>query len=164
MRVHKPDVIHTFSTLAYLVKTKDTDGIELCFTTSPRSMWHRNKHTTPLVEALRRIGFSGQSDIAYSLPKVLREYDPKPNKKKNRLSKLFSKEKWGVNIYVFTDGVWEAGESWLDGVVEAIKDLLDKGMKSNQMGIEFVQFGDDTEGTRRLQMLDDDLRNHGVKK
>jgi hypothetical protein len=165
MKKHWKDVERTFLTLAYLVKRMDPDGIEIRFTNARRSTKGRSKDRDALLALLRSVVPKGQSDIALSLgTRILRAYEPKPYKNTNKFSSLLRKGKWGVNIYVLTDGVWEEGDSWLDGLVEPIKYLLGKGMALNEMGIQFIQFGNDEEGTKRLKMLDEELRKHGVMK
>ena len=165
MKDHWGNVKRTFSTLAYLVKRMDPDGIEIRFTNARLSTKARSKDRDGLLALFESVLPKGQSDIALSLgTRILRAYEPKPYKNPNKLSSLLRKPKWGVNVYVLTDGVWGEGDAWLDGVVEPIKYLLSKGMALNEMGIQFIQFGDDKEGTRRLTMLDNELTKHGVAK
>jgi hypothetical protein len=154
--------------LAYLVKRKDPDGIEVHFTSNPSNKC-RNKDRKPLLAHLNTIIPSGQWNIGCTLGQILSDYDwTFPPERKGLLTwrgKTRKKmKKWGVNIYVFTDGVWEEGDGWLADIVESINKLLDGGVEPRRIGIQFIQFGNDQEGTQRLKLLDDGLREHGVLK
>jgi hypothetical protein len=167
MKTHWRKALRSFEVLAYLVKDKDPDGIEIRFSSSPSRREH-NKNRAPLLDSLKKTKPSGQWDIGFTLGGILREYDWAFSQEKKGLGAFWrnknKKQKWGVNIYVFTDGVWEEGEDWLESVVNSINNLLANGVDPHQIGIQFIQFGNDPEGTRRLEVLDDGLRQHGVPK
>ncbi|CAI6340153.1 unnamed protein product [Periconia digitata] len=165
MDTHWNNVLDTFGALAYLVKSKDPDGIEIRYTSNP-TYYDRNKDRKPLFQKLSRSTRGGNCDIGLTLGRVLKELGPDGSK--NLLSRLglhksnYKPKKWGVNIYIFTDGIWQDGDGWVDRIVQAMKRLEDQGMEKGQLGIQFIQFGDNAEGTRRLKILDDELRQYGV--
>ncbi|KAF2687076.1 kinase-like protein [Lentithecium fluviatile CBS 122367] len=166
MKSHWKESTRTFETLAYLVKTKDPDGMEIRFTSDP-SLKHHHKDRKPLIRYLNKTTPSGVWDIGCTLGEILREYNWAFSDEQKGLSSLWRKkrkQKWGVNIYVFTNGVWAEGQNWLSDVVDSIKTLLKKGVQPRQIGIQFIQFGEDLEGTERLRILDDELQEHGVPK
>ncbi|KAF1953576.1 hypothetical protein CC80DRAFT_141675 [Byssothecium circinans] len=161
MKDHWNDVKRTFGALAYLVKGRDPDGIEIRFTNSPMLIG-RKKNRGPLLKILNTVKPNSQCDIGLTLGKILKELSHESTRGFLGRPLRFRKKKFGVNIYVLTDGIWEAGDGWLDSIVAPIKKLVSKGMEKGQMGIQFIQFGDDPEGTRRLEILDDELGHHGV--
>ncbi|PVI06060.1 hypothetical protein DM02DRAFT_34015 [Periconia macrospinosa] len=161
MQHHWPDVKSTFGALAYLVKSKDPDGIEIRFTSSPTTT-ARNRNRAPLLSKLNSIGLGGHCDIGLTLGKILRDLGPKGPKSLSSRLGLHKNEKYGVTIYVLTNGIWRDGDDWLDGIVKPIKNLVAQGTEKRQLGIQFIQFGQDPEGTKRLEILDDELRQHGV--
>jgi hypothetical protein len=157
------EVKRTFEVLAYLVKDKDPDGIELRFTNSTK-LHGRNKNRKPLMKMLNTAKLDGgQCVIGLTLGSILKDLSSESANDLLTLPFRWRKKKYGVNIYVLTDGIWEDGEEWLEEIVEPIKKLVDKGMRKEQMGIQFIQFGGDAEGTRRFQILDDGLRQHGLR-
>ncbi|KAF1974922.1 hypothetical protein BU23DRAFT_553149 [Bimuria novae-zelandiae CBS 107.79] len=161
MKEHWDSAKRTFSALGYIVKGKDPDGMEIR-STMDTSFKKRNKDRGPLRKALSTLQPGGECDIGRTLGQILRDLHPDNAKDTNGHGFFWSKQKWGVNIYVLTDGVWEDGDDWIARVVEPIKKLIDSGMQKGQLGIQFIQFGSDPVGTARLRMLDDHLKDHGV--
>jgi hypothetical protein len=74
-----------------------------------------------------------------------------------------------VTLVVFTDGIWEGTprESYQALVVERLVEFLrfvkgqlfrgQPSFKDRLFTIQFIRFGSDTEGRKRLKELDDDL-------
>lgn len=61
MRSHWEEVERTFRALAYMAKSADPDGIEVCFSSSPeKQTWFR--HTTPAIRAIRTRMFDRTGD------------------------------------------------------------------------------------------------------
>jgi hypothetical protein len=148
--------------MAYLVKGKDPDGIEIRTTMDP-SFKKRSKKRTPLHKALSNHRLGGQCDISLTLGHTLRELHLEDTKNKQGRRLFKRKQTTGVNIYILTDGVWKEGNAWLAAIAEPIKKLVDRGMLKGQLGIQFIQFGTDETGTDRLRTLDDHMNKHGVK-
>jgi hypothetical protein len=86
----------------------------------------------------------------------------------NKKWSLFSskKKKWGVSIYILTDGVWQSGPQPLCGVEEPIAKIVEKLTEydslSSKVGIQFICFGNDPVGTARFGQLDSDLERFGI--
>lgn len=155
--------------LAYLVKDKDPDGIEIRFANNS-SKRMKNKNRSPLLHYLENTRPSGLTDISCTLCEILDEYDWSFSQKKGGLALLWNKGKkeremkWGLDIFVFTDGAWSGGDSCLENVAESIKKLIARGVPPRKIGIQFVQFGNDPEGTQRLEILDNGMQRYGVPK
>ncbi|OAG07882.1 uncharacterized protein CC84DRAFT_1173477 [Paraphaeosphaeria sporulosa] len=163
MKDHWPAALRVFSTLGYIVKRKDPDGMEIR-TTMDTSFKKLSKHRKPLLNALSSVGLrlGGQCDIGRTLSAILRDLHHEEKKSPTWTGFRWRKEKWGVNIYILTDGIWEEGDEWLPAIVDSINKLIESGMRKGQLGIQFIQFGSDPVGTERLRMLDEDLDEYGV--
>lgn len=163
MKIHWKNVLRVFMTLAYLIKDKDPDGLEIRTTMDP-SFKKRHKYRRPLHNALLSHRLGGQCNISHTLSQILRGLLEEDTKSTRRLNFLPRKPKHGTNIYIFTDGVWEEGDEGLKNIAESIERLVDRGMQRDQLGIQFIQFGSDRTGNSRLQTLDDDMKRFGVEK
>jgi hypothetical protein len=155
MRKYWPQVQKAFEVLAYLVKDADPNGIELYFTNSSASGQQKNR--AKLLRLLQSVQIRGQSGLESSLSKIL-DRCIRPG----LLHPLLGRSRRGVNIYVFTDGVWNGEDDTLCGIDEAIMRTAAKMTTRNSIGIQFIQFGHNATGTRRLRMLDDGLREKDI--
>lgn len=158
--------ISTFAAISYLYKRRSPGGIDLRFANDPtRRMRHR--HRKSLLKHLNSMEPAGSFDIGSALDKVLEPYDPEKLQKEESRREC-SRKKWGVTVYVLTDGNWLSNKKHLSGVVEAIKNMVDKlvaaKMHPSRVGIQFIQLGDDPVGTNNLKVLDDELEERGVKR
>jgi hypothetical protein len=64
------------------------------------------------------------------------------------------KQRPGRIIYVLTNGVWQDGPG-VEEPIHKIKSMLHKnGQLDRKVGIQFVRFGEDPNGTARLSLLD----------
>ena len=160
MKPHREDVIKTFKALAYLVKGFDPDGIDLCFTNHHEEGNSRDREK--LIYLLERVEFSGQCSMDVTLTKILDQRSE--NRLSNRLRRVYGKKKWGISIYVLTNGIWNnPGDSGVGGMPKLIKRTVEKMDGRAKLGIQFIQFGDDPIGIERLKKLDDSLvLEHGV--
>jgi hypothetical protein len=155
MQGHWPQVCKAFEVLAYLVKDADPDGMELHFTNW--SVSGQNKNRTRLLRLLQNVRPQGQGGLESSLSKIL-DHCIRPG----LLLHVLGRARRGVNIYVFTDGIWNREDDTLCGIDDAIMRAAAKMTTRNSIGIQFIQFGDNETGTRRLQMLDDGLRERNI--
>jgi len=166
MGKHWEQVRRVFEALAYLVKEMDPDGIELRFTNNC-SQDDRSQDRRKLVKILNRIIPSGQCQMGIALSKILPQYHhDQPDRRSSwRPAPV---KKTGVNIYIFTDGVWSEGNECVDTMIKHIQLLVSKLVQRGQLegvGIQFIRFGDDPIGRARLELLDnDDLQNYAVQK
>jgi len=171
MAPYQDYLVWVFHALAYIVKTKDPDGLDLKFTNSPD--WHHNDDTTPLVKKVKAMTPHGECSMKVALDDVLQKFctaaKGPPSKPAYRARKSLSflsptqrKEKNGLSIYVLTNGVWQKGPGEICGVEEPIRLAVERLRKSGyldyKLGIQFIQFGEDAIGSRRLHLLDCHLR------
>lgn len=156
MKPHWPRVRIVFETLGYLVKRHDPDGIEICFTNCTVSDRHRDRER--LLDLFDNVPLRRHDSIQVPLAKILERCT-----KGNTRSSIFNRKKqWGVSIYVLTDGNWSGDDDSLCGIPGLIKKTVDNLMSRCKLGIQFIQFGNDPVGTKRLERLDDGLKEHGV--
>lgn len=156
MKMHRTQVRKVFESLAYLVKGLDPDGIDLHFTMSGQSA--HGYHRENLLKLFDMVRFDGQSSMELALSAILES----PGRKRWNRPMFHDKKPRGKSIYVLTDGKWHGRNQFPDGMPELIKRLVDKLGSKTEVGIQFIQFGDDEVGTSRLRMLDDDLGTFGV--
>ena len=77
--------------------------------------------------------------------------------------KSFGSDKKDLTVIILTDGMWEGMlnkrrlEDTITGFIKQSKDF--NSIRKRSVSIQFVQFGKDPDATRRLQFLDDDLKN-----
>ncbi|KAH6717034.1 hypothetical protein BKA61DRAFT_600947 [Leptodontidium sp. MPI-SDFR-AT-0119] len=142
---HWPNVTKVIEGLSYILKDADKNGLDLYFTISEQST-NEEKHTSSLVRLVERH----------------KQNDPDASTEINfRLNQILDKYKAKLDsngcLYILTNGVWEAEckpEIPIKNVVQKLQDLR---KDREQIGIQFISFGNDTVGMERLRRLDDDL-------
>ena len=154
MATHWEETTALFGVLAYLVKTSDRDGIELFFSVSSNSFLSKN--SSSLVDVVRKHKAQGNSKIATQIASILEKYRSKlTQNEKKRI--LFPRKVQPLNLYILTDGLWGLDFD-PSSVIRNFVDLLAKlKLDRNQVGIQFISFGNDPIGLERLEQLDDSL-------
>jgi len=157
MRKHWPEVQEIFRILAYLVEECDPDGIELYFTTSTES--YRSKKTTSLLSPIKSRVPKGFSDIKRGLNDILQPYQTKFQGAPKGFRRLMSSSKpvRPLNLYIFTDGAWEDNTDVERPIKNLVEELENYKHRSDQVGIQFIRFGDNLESIQRLNRLDANL-------
>ena len=167
MEPHWRELAALLDPLAYMTKSGDDDGVELYFMTDRRSK--KSKNSSDLVKFLDKIEPQGKADARIRLGEMLQRYQGDiqahpPSRSTSTLSNLFrpkfqSKAK-GVkplSIYVMTTGVWQPGCE-LDSIIESlVAKIVACNVPAAPIGIQFIRFGNDPEGIKRLKHLDDEL-------
>lgn len=161
MQMHWPKVVSLFHTLAYMVKSLDPDGLELHFTSTTRI--YRDKHTKSLVDAAMEhyppANPTRLTNIYTSLSFILEAYETRLiNPQPSRYS--FSKSPRNIrklSLYIFTDGKWQPESDAETPIRSHVEKLEAQGTPKNQVGIQFIQFGDDPDGQAQLERLDSRL-------
>ncbi len=156
---HWKEVCEIFEHLAYMVKYTNPNNIKLLFTMS--SDKHKSRHTAPLLNVLDGKMPQGDSNIRSPLSEVLKEYQARLKGQKTS-GWLRRRQPPGQvrrqTLYVFTDGIWQPDCD----VTEIIKHLVDcleeHKLYREQFGIQFIRFGEDPEGIKRLEHLDSRLK------
>ena len=165
MKQQWDNVIDLFSVFAWHTKRLDSNGLEMYFTVSPRE--ETFKDTTSAVKRLKDMSHRVPSTIDLSLDQILRKYqaDLERQKERKRKNGFLSRHKdvKPLSLYVFTDGAWEGCDAVapVRAMIEKQKELK---LPREQIGIQFIRFGDDPRGIEKLKYLDSGLRKKYTKK
>lgn len=165
--------------LSYMVKRRDPDGVDLYYLNSPEVI-KRCRESTRLAVSVRGTKFADLSSPERVLQGLLRAYLGKLRayharvrdfNNRGRVSLLsihgIPKPPTPLNIYVFTDGVWEspntAGGDYLENTLKEIIEVLrSAGCGRDQVGIQFIRFGSHEHGVQRLEALDRLSKTQGM--
>ena len=169
-RQGQSEVADYVDVLSYMVKRLDKDGIDLYYFNSPHCV-EGAKHSSKLSSSVRGHKFSGISSPESSLVKKLDAYSKKvkvyatgtpedqPHGWKSHLTLTPSKAPklpTPLSVYVLTDGVWQLGghEELERTIRDLIQNLHAAKCKRDQIGIQFIRFGNNPAGIERLNALD----------
>lgn len=156
------EVISLFSVLAWIVKKLDDNGLEMYFTVSKAVKTF--KDTKGAVTHLENMSQSTYSNIDLRLQEILGNYQEDLYHQKERRSFLRPKSKVKpLSLYVFTDGAWQGcdGVAPIEAMIEKQRQL---GLPKEQVSIQFIRFGNNMSGIRKLEHLDSGLRKKVTKK
>jgi hypothetical protein len=161
MKQHWDEMCPLFEILAYMVKKSDLDGIDLYFTMSDKKL--NNQDTTRLVDIVteRKTHLEGQSDVNIRLDHILGGYNTKL-KNQIALRKQGSpyapiQEAKPLSVYVFTNAMWTNHSDPTPAIKMIVDSLVRLEAPKNQVGIQFISFGQDQECLDRLEHLDKHL-------
>ncbi len=147
MREHWLDVKTVFEALSYILKPMAPDGIELFFTVS-YDTWRRH-NTSELVGYLDKKEVAGDTDISYRLRLQLQSYKAKIPLT-SRQSSAKSKNVRPMSFYILTDGNWKAGGDPIAAVKEIAAHLVNVGLRTGQLAIQFISFGQNAAALKRI--------------
>ncbi|KAL0950079.1 hypothetical protein HGRIS_010083 [Hohenbuehelia grisea] len=147
------------SGLADIAGQYDTDGIELHFLNNEYAGASNLRNGFQVNELFAQVRPSGMTPIGDRLECLMREYLRKAEKAEKEGKLEFIKP---INYLVITDG---RPSDDPESVIMAVAQRLDDGhFPLTQLGIQFVQIGQDSTARKYLTELDDDLtRKHKVR-
>jgi hypothetical protein len=159
MNKHWKDVKSLLYVLAYLVKELDDDGLDMSFTIS--SQEKKFNHASKAVAYLDAMHPNGLANINMRLSKLLMRYvneleHPTPRNRFSLRSRQSSVKP--LSLYIFTDGVWQPGYDGVPPIEALIEKLTALHLPKEQVGIQFIRFGNSEEGIKKLEYLDSGLR------
>jgi hypothetical protein len=159
MNKHWKDVKSLLYVLAYLVKELDDDGLDMSFTIS--SQEKKFNHASKAVAYLDAMHPNGLANINMRLSKLLMRYvneleHPTPRNRFSLRSRQSSVKP--LSLYIFTDGVWQPGYDGVPPIEALIEKLTALHLPKEQVGIQFIRFGNSEEGIKILEYLDSGLR------
>lgn len=159
--------------LAYAIKAHDKNGLDYLFLSEGK--FYNKKDSTPIVEHIHRhkVNCTTPNNANLALQGIFRRYIADYQKGESRQGHMSTMRRLSSRItarepetckpityIILTDAVWypfpECRVS--EPVVRLLRDLGDAA-SDHQVGISFVQFGNDNHGTRRLQFLDNGLHS-----
>ena len=147
MREQWPQVKTAFEALSYILKPMAPDGIELYFTVA-YDTWRRH-NTSELVDLLEKKGLAGETDISYRLGLQLRDYQMKTQPTAQMASKKAKKIR-PMSLYLLTDGNWKDTCDPTAAIKEIADHLINADLKSEQLTIQFVSFGQNDAALQRM--------------
>ena len=127
----------------------------MCFTVSKDHVKFRN--TTTAVEHLNAVKHrSSTPNMNLRLGDLLRKYEKdlkRQDERKHSFWSMASDSVKPLSLYVLTDGDWPNCNA-----VRPVEDMIQLGRPKEQVGIQFVRFGNSPVGEKRLKYLDSGLR------
>ncbi|KAF5557945.1 serine threonine kinase [Fusarium phyllophilum] len=165
MRDREREVLKVLEVLVWLVWKIDQSGPEIRFTSKPDKKFpiERRPRFLLKMELMR--------DALDKFINPVRQWLSGNDAEtlcnmKHSFNQIFSEvnmvdPKRPTSVIILTDGIWEQGGSLEEKGVEAcitkiIKRMEDKGIGDTAFAFQFVSFGNDPVGLRRLKYLDDD--------
>jgi hypothetical protein len=169
MQRYKDDVITFAHHLSYLIKHFDTNGLEVYMTHDPRLNQTFTKSTDVenfvhgyfrrgrLTCNIRHVLEQAFADVYRNLPQL------SPSRKRSFLrDKVLPGKVKPFSIIILTDGVWDNSSDGLSGadrpIEQCIKMMKEHNVNETDVAIQFLRFGNDARGKRRLEVLDDELK------
>ncbi|KAL2213298.1 kinase-like protein [Sarocladium strictum] len=142
-----------------LTKRIDQNGLELTFSSSPRTVL-KTRDSTPLLASFdqqkwEQVAFedSFSTFIDYNIiPRLPLPFKIGPFER--------TRYRKRISIFVFTDGRWGRGKDKACGIERLMENLIRKMTENGvqvtrtQISIQFMRFGDDEDGIRYLDYLD----------
>ncbi|KAL1310564.1 hypothetical protein AAFC00_000843 [Neodothiora populina] len=154
MSQHWPAVQSLTKLLLEITKDYDPNGIDIYFTIHGR---HGKFKQINSVDKLNRIQpmrdmRSAPSRLGSVLENILVDYG---KRLQSRRPGIFGGNPRPMSIYILTDGLWQ------DDAARAIRVMArtidERRVNSDQVGLQFIRFGDEPSGIEKLKNLDDDL-------
>ncbi|KAG6812943.1 hypothetical protein H0H92_015263 [Tricholoma furcatifolium] len=152
MEIHWNQVSRAFSNLANVAGAYDKDGIDVYFVNSTVS-GHNLKSPEEIENVFQSVKADGQyTPLGLKLFEILDAYlDQIKDDSKAALARIKP-----INIIVITDGIPSDDPA---SHIAQVARRLDRGnFPIDQIGIQFVQFGNDPKATEFLKELDDGMQ------
>lgn len=165
------DVEKLAQLLAFITKKFDKNGLELYFL-SGNDKGETCRDSSKIARLIRERSPNKMTNLNSRLATDLRLYRDQIDQSRAQLrSRRFSLRTRPAlkqrSIYVFTDGVLESGddEQGQEAIIQTAEKLAEAGFDRKQIGIQFIRFGNDERGVRRLEALDNlKETTHGLAK
>lgn len=149
MLQHWGEVHNVLEVLSRLVKKHNPKGTKVHFTTTDGPPPY--KKTTLLVNAVWLNQPQGYSDMKGPLSQILDEY--RTRDVCGRKSFWSPKATRPLTLYIFTNGLWQDNVDVHKPIEHIVKYLEEERKSLRTVGIQFIRFGDDLEGGKRLDYL-----------
>ena len=166
MQAHMELVKNLVDLLAYMLKNYNPDGMEFYFTTNPSKTTIMK--TKNILNQLNSTVAVGRCNMEDRLGSILEDYlarfegrgffrgSPRTARSRPR-SASGTKAPRRLNLYVLTDGVWQPNNKPSKAIIPFHKRLKQQDLRWNHVGIQFIRFGNDPVGIKRLKHLETEL-------
>ncbi|KAL8866526.1 MAG: hypothetical protein Q9174_006252 [Haloplaca sp. 1 TL-2023] len=160
MAQHRKQVGDVLELLATLIQPYDPDGLDLYFSTESAPL--KPKNPKKCLQYLTERRAKGRPDFRQRFAAIIQGYQSRFGKR-NTVSRFMhptSTPSHGprqLSLYVLTDGIWDPKCDLVTEVRSLVASLLKHGYPNKYVGIQFIRFGNDREGKRRLKTLDSRL-------
>ena len=154
MAAYWPQVRRVFELITYMVRDCDPNGLDLYFTSSPKKL--NAKDVTLLLKELDMRRLKGFTDMRERFGDIIEKYQDNLRKKAVFPWLLLGPPR-KLSLYVFTDAVWQPKCDLKKTVKALVRSLGEYNLTNKQVGIQFIRYGNDQEGIRRLEELDSEL-------
>ncbi len=138
----------------------DPDGLDLYLTTESSKL--RPKTPEKFLQYLRERPANGFPDFRQRFAKIIEKYQSKFGKSNYRKKLMHpnstpSRNPRPLSLYVLTDGVWDPRCTLITEIQNLVALLQEHKLPNKYVGIQFIRFGNDPEGKKRLRKLDAEL-------
>ncbi|KAJ4317349.1 hypothetical protein N0V84_007406 [Fusarium piperis] len=149
MQPYIKEVAKTARVVSYVTKVADTDGMDLFFASdSTKSQKHTTSTTVEsAIKGMKLVkGKCNMKNCLHNITKAVFKDGIKP-----------------TSIYVYTDAVWEDADEVANVIKKSIARLVEAKEDPSTLMFQFIQFGNDKDGTICLQKLDNECKEkHGT--
>ncbi|KAK3649115.1 hypothetical protein LTR22_013085 [Elasticomyces elasticus] len=143
MRNFHSEVCAIFQILARIIEDEDPDDIQLRYLMSTTSI--TDPSSAALHDNLVRHRFGGRSNVELRLESILDDYREKLVARSPSTRPL--------SIYVMTDGLWQSSNPEVP-IMAIVQTLVNLKLPREQVGIQFIGFGENTSGLEHLKLID----------
>ena len=157
MQPHWEKVEEVSELLATLTQPYDPDGLELYFSRESGKL--RPKNPQKFMKYVKERPAHGRPDFRQRFAKIIEDYQSRLVKS-NYMARLRhpistpSKGPRPLSLYVLTDGVWDPKCTLITEVKHLVALLKEHNSPKKYVGVQFIRFGNDREGKKRLNTLD----------
>ena len=160
MKPYRDEVEKVLELLWAMVEKHDPDGADLYITSDMQAL--KPKTDSRALQELRSRPAKYAPDMRYCFAQIIEKYQSKFGKR-NIGSKLLhpkatpAKGPRKLSLYVLTDGVWQTKTDLKQVIRTLVDHLIQHKLTNKQIGIQFIRFGNDERGMKRLEKLDSGL-------
>lgn len=156
MKQHWSSLKSLCSLLFEIVKDYDPDGVDFYFTVSQTQK--RNFTNRRQLEAFlaRKEPQSGPCNMSNRLGLILQAYQDRL-RHRDRFTSVFHRKVRPISIYILTDGQWELGPDPSNVIRNLVDQMGNLMITKEQVGLQFIRWGNDPEVQKRLERLDSGL-------
>ncbi len=143
-----------------MVAKHDPDGAELYITTDMKAL--KPKTDYRMLQELDKRAAKDAPDMRHCFAHIIENYQNQFGTS-NFISRLRhwkatpAKGPRKLSLYVLTDGIWQMKTDLRQVIRTLVEHLIQHKLTNKQIGIQFIRFGNDERGMKRLEKLDSGL-------